>query len=260
MSDVRDTIHNHHVELAERLAAHVDTLETGHADQADLGSLLAFLQDDLLMHAQGEEAYLYPVVDPLVKQYGSATATMRVDHEFISKYVGGLKEIANAWSAATPEQQSALRKRAARLALQLQALLEVHLEKEERVYLPLFERYISAAEQERILDGMHEGSEEGPEEGPGHAGDGQKTVADELLDVRPMPPAQRHARIFALFDALPTGASFVLVNDHDPKPLRYQLLAERPGQLEWEYLEAGPEVWRVRLTKANANVAAGAQA
>jgi len=38
-----------------------------------------------------------------------------------------------------------------------------------------------------------------------------------------------------------------LVNDHDPKPLRYRLLAERPGQLAWEYLEQGPEVWRVRL-------------
>ncbi|MFW5968448.1 MAG: DUF2249 domain-containing protein [Persicimonas sp.] len=45
------------------------------------------------------------------------------------------------------------------------------------------------------------------------------------------------------------GESFVIKNDHDPRPLRYQFQAERPVQFGWEYLEEGPEVWRVRLTK-----------
>ena len=40
-----------------------------------------------------------------------------------------------------------------------------------------------------------------------------------------------------------------LVNDHDPKPLYYQLMAERPGTINWEYLEEGPETWQVRITK-----------
>jgi uncharacterized protein (DUF2249 family) len=39
----------------------------------------------------------------------------------------------------------------------------------------------------------------------------------------------------------------VLVNDHDPKPLRYQFEAEHAGEFTWEYLESGPEVWRVRI-------------
>lgn len=69
------------------------------------------------------------------------------------------------------------------------------------------------------------------------------------LDVRALPPRERHPRIFALFDSLKAGESFVLVNDHDPKPLYYQLLAERPGQVDWAYLEEGPEVWRVRIGK-----------
>lgn len=69
------------------------------------------------------------------------------------------------------------------------------------------------------------------------------------LDVRTIPPRERHPRIFGVFDSLKPGQSFVLVNDHDPRPLYYQFQAERPGAFAWEYLEAGPEVWRVRITR-----------
>ena len=69
------------------------------------------------------------------------------------------------------------------------------------------------------------------------------------IDVRTLPPAQRHERIFALVDALAPGEAFVLVNDHDPKPLRYQLDAEHPQQFSWRYLEQGPAVWRVEIAR-----------
>jgi uncharacterized protein (DUF2249 family) len=39
------------------------------------------------------------------------------------------------------------------------------------------------------------------------------------------------------------------VNDHDPRPLRHQLAAERPDAFEWTYLEEGPDVWRVRIDR-----------
>ncbi len=71
----------------------------------------------------------------------------------------------------------------------------------------------------------------------------------KVLDVRPIPPRQKHPTIFATFDALNVGDSFVLVNDHDPVPLRYQFQFERPGQVAWEYLEQGPELWRVRISR-----------
>ncbi len=70
---------------------------------------------------------------------------------------------------------------------------------------------------------------------------------DDILDIRPLPPAKRHPLIFERFEALAPGESFVLVNDHDPKPLYYQFAAERAGQFTWEYLEQGPEAWRVRI-------------
>ena len=67
------------------------------------------------------------------------------------------------------------------------------------------------------------------------------------LDVRTLAPAQRHEAIFAAYRSLAPGAGFVLVNDHDPKPLRYQFEAEHAGEFSWDYLESGPERWRVRI-------------
>jgi len=68
-----------------------------------------------------------------------------------------------------------------------------------------------------------------------------------VLDIRSIPPANRHPLIFEKFAGLQTGQGFILVNDHDPKPLYYQFQAERTGEFTWEYLEEGPETWRVRI-------------
>lgn len=65
-----------------------------------------------------------------------------------------------------------------------------------------------------------------------------------------MIPRERHPLIFKTFDAMEVGDSFELINDHDPKPLYYQFQMERPGEIDWEYLEEGPETWRVKVTKA----------
>lgn len=69
------------------------------------------------------------------------------------------------------------------------------------------------------------------------------------LDIRAVPPPERHPLIDATFDRLHPGEAFVLVNDHDPKPLHYAFLYERPGRFTWDYLEQGPEIWRVRIGK-----------
>ena len=75
------------------------------------------------------------------------------------------------------------------------------------------------------------------------------TDTDPELDVRNDPPARRHQVIFETYDRLGAGAGFILVNDHDPKPLQYQLAAEHPDAYTWDYLEQGPQVWRVRIGK-----------
>ncbi|MBS0303847.1 MAG: DUF2249 domain-containing protein [Proteobacteria bacterium] len=71
----------------------------------------------------------------------------------------------------------------------------------------------------------------------------------ENLDVRQLVPMQRHSTIFGKWHNLAPGQSFVLVNDHDPKPLYYQFDAEHSGKFTWDYLESGPSVWRVKIGK-----------
>ena len=67
------------------------------------------------------------------------------------------------------------------------------------------------------------------------------------LDVRVIPPREKHPTIFRTFDGLASGQAMVIVNDHDPRPLQYQFAAERADSFEWTYLEQGPETWRVRI-------------
>ncbi len=69
------------------------------------------------------------------------------------------------------------------------------------------------------------------------------------FDVRPFHPAKRHEMVFDSFDALKPGEAFIFTNDHDPKPLYYQIEAESKEPFTWKYLQAGPEVWEVRVTK-----------
>ena len=67
------------------------------------------------------------------------------------------------------------------------------------------------------------------------------------IDVRTIPPRERHALIFSTFDGLAAGEALELVNDHDPRPLLYQFSERVPGQFSWNYLEEGPQTWRVAI-------------
>jgi uncharacterized protein (DUF2249 family) len=70
-----------------------------------------------------------------------------------------------------------------------------------------------------------------------------------VFDVRPHPPAKRHEMVFEAFDELEPGEAFVFINDHDPKPLYYQMEAENNEPFKWEYLEAMPQEWKVKVMK-----------
>ncbi len=70
-----------------------------------------------------------------------------------------------------------------------------------------------------------------------------------ILNVTLIEPRLKHPTVFARFDALNSSESFVLHNDHNPKPLYYQLVAERGDIFTWDYLEEGPEWWKVKITK-----------
>jgi uncharacterized protein (DUF2249 family) len=51
-------------------------------------------------------------------------------------------------------------------------------------------------------------------------------MTESRIDVRDVPPRDRHPKIHDAFEALESGESLTLVNDHDPKPLFYEFDAE----------------------------------
>ncbi len=70
-----------------------------------------------------------------------------------------------------------------------------------------------------------------------------------ILNVTALEPRLKHSTIFDRFDALTSGEILILHNDHDPKPLYFQLTGQRGAIFEWEYLEEGPHLWKIKITK-----------
>jgi uncharacterized protein (DUF2249 family) len=73
------------------------------------------------------------------------------------------------------------------------------------------------------------------------------TSAKATIDVRPLHPRDKHPQIFATFDTLQPGEVMLLINDHDPTPLKYQFGFERPELFTWTPVEQGPVEWRIEI-------------
>ncbi len=75
------------------------------------------------------------------------------------------------------------------------------------------------------------------------------TDGDIFINIPMLEPRLKHATIFMVFDHIQPGERMVIHNDHDPKPVYYQLLGERGDIFSWEYLEQGPKWWDILVTK-----------
>lgn len=71
----------------------------------------------------------------------------------------------------------------------------------------------------------------------------------EKLDLRPMPPFERHEKIFKIWDTFKSGDTLQIINDHDPRPLRYQFMVEHKDKFDWQYVQSGPKDWVVDIKR-----------
>jgi len=145
--------------LAKTLEAHARGVGGGEP-QSERDAFLAFLKGDLLPHARGEERHLYGHVDTLVREHGKATTTMIVDHEFINDYVAKIELVTHRLESAGDSERALLLRDLRELSLRLDAIVELHLAKEERVYLPLIEQHLDETHQREILEAIHGSYEE----------------------------------------------------------------------------------------------------
>ena len=158
----------------------------------------------------------------------------------VHRIIGGLVE-------AIRTEKSPVRAAAAGQALRV--VFEAHLVDENDRILPIVaaDPDVSLAD---ALGGMHEllGGHHDAEEGHVHqCGCGESDADEPVLDVREVPHSIRHATVFGAFEAVPVGGALVLVAHHDPVPLLQQLHDRTSGRISVDYLERGPEAWRLRL-------------
>jgi uncharacterized protein (DUF2249 family)/iron-sulfur cluster repair protein YtfE (RIC family) len=244
-----EAVKNHHAQLSGALAVQVEALLDA-ASRGDLrvagaasDALVNWCQAELIPHAVAEEETMYPKAreDPRARLLVDA---MIAEHR-------DLIDLVEAIGKATAPV------RAAANAQALQSLFESHLVKENEQILPLLAESseVSLAE---LLGGMHAllgGHDEGENaEGGcgGQCGCGEQDPAGVLpeLDARAVPHAIRHATIFGALDSVGPGGGMVLVAPHDPLPLLMQVEERSPGLFSVDYLERGPEAWRIRFVRA----------
>ncbi len=51
-------------------------------------------------------------------------------------------------------------------------------------------------------------------------------MSNKKLDLRQIPPYERHSKIQKEFEELDHGDTLTIINDHEPKPLFYEMKAE----------------------------------
>lgn len=81
------------------------------------------------------------------------------------------------------------------------------------------------------------------------------TTPTAIIDLREMAPHTRAERVFRTFDGLRPGTLLELVAEREPVALRALFGANRAGQYEWQVVETGPAVWRVRVAKKDGRLA-----
>lgn len=69
------------------------------------------------------------------------------------------------------------------------------------------------------------------------------------LHAADLPRIIRHGAIIGGLTSMQSGEKLVLVVSHDPLPLLSQLNRLAPDTFDLEYLERGPEVFRLQFTK-----------
>jgi uncharacterized protein (DUF2249 family) len=247
-----EAVERHHAEMAGALTLAVEGLSAAVRDgQAAVAEgcrldLVRWCREELLPHARAEETTMYAAAAQLPTARLLIEA-MLAEHGAIMALVDELEVTSEPVAASG-------------LGRALEAVFAIHLAKENEQVLPL----LVAAPRVAVavlLDSMHElvgGEADGREPhtpGAGHAAGRPCTCGEtdgpELpeLDARTIPHAIRHATVLGALDGVPGGRGLVLRVSHDPLPLLAQLEQRSPGVFAVDYLDRGPEVWRLRLVR-----------
>lgn len=254
-----EALEEHHSQMSGTLTTLVERLvaAAGRADTAAARGartrLEVWCRGELLPHALAEEQTLYPAARRTVEGR-LLVEGMTSEHRVIEGLVRSLTGVDDPVRAAAN-------------ATALRAVFESHLTKENELLVPLLLRTPGVSVDD-LLGGMHEvlGSRASAGHDPDRAeeasvgcGEGHACSCGETdpvgypeLDARSIPHSIRHATIFGALATVEPGSGLVLLAPHDPLPLLAQIAERWPGRFGVDYLERGPETWRLALERSDA--------
>ncbi len=205
-------------------------------------------------HHAKEENMLFPELEKTgIPREGGPIEVMLTEHELGRNYIKIIRESTQNYK--TTHNNSALMKISEAIKGYVN-LLEQHIYKENNVLFVIADMHLSLQKQKELFEKFEEF--ELNEIGKGKHEEFHRILDEikseffgnsKILDVRDIPPVQRHDFILEEFNKLNPSESLILVNDHDPKPLYYQFQAEKEIKFEWEYTITGPTIWSVKITK-----------
>ncbi|MEO7125226.1 MAG: DUF2249 domain-containing protein [Nakamurella sp.] len=242
-----DAIRQHGHELADRLCTLANAVTQAVADgddgQTEALSLFSWYRGDLLPQFRATEATVYA-------RGREREATALLVQALTSDHVQ-MKELFEELDSVDDSG------RAAALAGAAKAVYAAHLAKESDLLLPaLAKAGVAMAElvsdRPELAGGARKQAPPKPQTVTAPDGSAPTIAAisgTEELDVRALSHQARHGVILGKMKALTETGSLVLINDHDPLPLKYQAEAMWPDQFAWTYLDEGPVEWRVSIAR-----------
>lgn len=157
MSNLLQPLHDEHqmllpyIEELRRTADDVGIIPVGELD-VSVEACRMFIFDRLIPHAENETVVMYPHVARLM---GSphATDTMKQDHEGIVRLADELEALSRELHRARRlDDELAVSLR--RVLYSLYAIVGLHFEKEEDVYLPLLREGLTAEEARTMMGNL----------------------------------------------------------------------------------------------------------
>lgn len=194
-------------------------------------------------HHQREEDVLFPQINK--HEITEPTEIMKLDHVEFLKKKKSLYNFTYNWQDFSFDEY---KNNVLELGQFLAKELESHIFKEDNI---LYQIALQVLTEEEWGEVKRECDKIGyccfaPED-PEQAAQDHGKIVD--LDLRPLPPFERHEKIFRIWAGRKPGETLKITNDHDPKPLWYQFEVEYKGKFEWEYEQEGPKDWIVKIKR-----------
>jgi uncharacterized protein (DUF2249 family)/hemerythrin-like domain-containing protein len=222
---VLSAIEAHHAEMAQRLSALANSMAKGAAPEAHsqlAKDFSSYLRSDILPHAQAEETSVYLRAQKV--GLADVVETMLFEHRYLRAKIDEFETLSGSEQAA--------------VSLVISEVFSIHAQKENLFILP---QVLSSVADEEVSEVLSEIQREFAKS--------KSAPVTSTIDLRPLPPRARHDVVFSKIQSLKSGDAITVINDHNPKPLFYQIDALWPNGYSCAIAQLDDRTFTMEISK-----------